>query len=258
MKNTKKHPFRRGVYCFIRRLILIFYPKIQVEGAENLPEDTAIIVGNHTQMNGPICAELFVPGKNTTWCAHQMMEAKEVPAYAFQDFWSKKPKWTHPFFKLLSYIITPLSVAVFNEAKTIPVYHDARLISTFKQTIKALDDGTNVIIFPECYTPHNNIVYQFQDKYIDVAKLYYKRTGKCLDFVPLYVAPKLKKMYIGKPIRFCPENTIEEERLRITNYLMNQITEIAVGLPYHIVVPYPNMPKKNYPTNRPKEEHPHA
>lgn len=252
--EKKRNWLARGVYRFIRRLILIFYPKIQVEGIENLPEDASIIVGNHTQMNGPICAELFVPGKNVTWCAHQMMELKEVPAYAFEDFWSRKPKWTHPFYKLLSYIIAPFSVAVFNEAKTIPVYHDTRLISTFKQTIKALDDDTNVIIFPECYEPHNNIVYQFQDKYIDMAKLYYKRTGKCLNFVPIYIAPKLKKMYIGKATAFCPENPINEERQRITNYLMDEITSIAVNLPHHTVIPYANISKKDYPTNRPKED----
>lgn len=252
--DKKKNWLSRCVYRFIRRLILIFYPKIQVEGIENLPEDAAVIVGNHTQMNGPICAELFLPGQRITWCAHQMMELKEVPAYAFQDFWGKKPKWAHPFYKLLSYIIAPFSVAVFNEAKTIPVYHDTRLISTFKQTIKALDNGTNVVIFPECYTPHNSIVYQFQDKYIDVAKLYHKRTGKCLKFVPLYIAPKLKKMYIGKAITFSPENPIEEERQRITNYLMDEITSIAVSLPYHTVIPYPNIPKRDYPTNKPKEE----
>lgn len=251
--KTKKNWLSRGVYRFIRRLVLIFYPKITVEGTENLPQDASIIVGNHTQMNGPICGELLFPTDSTTWCAHQMMELKEVPAYAFQDFWSKKPKWAHPFYKLLSYIIAPFSACVFNEAKTIPVYHDARLITTFKQTLKALDDGKNVIIFPECYEPHNNIVYQFQDKYIDVAKLYYKRTGKCLNFVPLYIAPKLKKMYIGKPIPFCPENDIVQERQRITDYLMDEITSIAVALPYHTVIPYPNMSKKNYPTNKPKE-----
>lgn len=252
--KKKSTRLSRGIYRFIRRMILIFYPKIQVEGVENLPEDASIIVGNHTQMNGPICAELFFPGERITWCAYQMMERKEVPAYAFEDFWSRKPRWTHWFYKLLSHIIAPLSACIFNEAKTIAVYHDTRLISTFKQTIQALDSGKNVIIFPECYTPHNNIVYEFQDKFIDVAKLYHKRAGKCLNFVPVYIAPKLKKMYIGKSICFCPENTIEQERQRIAHYLMDEITDIARSLPNHIVIPYANIPRKHYPTNRVKEE----
>lgn len=243
----------RILYRIFRRLILIFYPKIQVEGVENLPNEASILVGNHAQMNGPICSELFLPGEPVTWCAHQMMEAKEVPSYAFEDFWSRKPKWTHPFYRLLAYIITPFSVCLFNEARTIAVYHDTRLVSTFKQTVKALEDGKNVTIFPECYTPHNNIVHTFQDKYIDIAKLYYKRTGKFLNFVPVYIAPKLKKVYIGKAISFCPENSMEQERQRISTYLMDAITDIAVHLPLHTVVPYPNISKKDYPTNIPKE-----
>ena len=89
---------------------------------------------------------------------------------------------------------------------------------------------------------------------MDIARLYYKRTGKELSFVPLYIAPKLKKMYLGKPIKFCAETPIAEERRRICDYLMNEITNIAVGLPEHTVVPYRNIPKKLYPKNTKKEE----
>lgn len=256
MTEQKHNTLSLGCFRVIRWLVKVFYPKITVEGTENLPRESAIIVGNHTQMNGPICAELYFPGKRKTWCAYQMMKCKEVPAYAFQDFWSGKPRWTHWFYKALSYIIAPLSACVFTNAHTIPVYHDARLITTFKQTISALQAEENVIIFPECYTPHNHIVYEFQDKFVDVAKLYYKRTGKILNFVPLYIAPKLKKIYIGKAIPFCPDNSMEQERSRICNYLMDEITSIACSLPRHTVVPYPNIPKKDYPCNIPEEVHP--
>lgn len=242
-------------FCFrvIRGLIWLFYPKIKVEGLENLPDEACVIVGNHTKMNGPICGEIHFPGKRKIWCAYQMMYLKEVPGYAFQDFWSGKPKWTHWFYKLLSYIIAPLSVCIFNNANTIPVYYDSRLLTTFKQTIAELEDGANIIIFPECYDPHNHIVNRFRDQFINIAKTYYKRTGKTLSFVPLYIAPALKRMYLGKPIQFCPEAPIEEERQRICSYLMDTVTEIAVNLPRHTVVPYPNIPKKDYPINIPDE-----
>ena len=99
----------------------------------------------------------------------------------------------------------------------------------------------------------NNIVYEFQDKFIDVAKLYYKRSGKALCFVPMYIAPKLKTMYLGKAVRFDPETPIKEERQRICEYLMNEITDIAEALPEHTVVPYKNLPKKLYPKNKGKD-----
>ena len=250
----KKKTFSYLCFRVIRGLVWLFYPKMTVEGLENLPEEASIVVGNHTQMNGPICGELYFPGKRKIWCAHQMMYLKEVPAYAFQDFWSGKPKWTHWFYRVLSYIIAPVSSCVFNNANTIAVFRDNRLLTTFKQTIAQLEDGSNIIIYPECYEPHNNIVYQFQDRFIDVAKLYYKRTGKAVSFVPMYIAPKLKKIYLGKPTVFNPDVPIEEERQRVCTYLMDAVTELAVNLPRHRVVPYPNMPKKNYPYNKEAEQ----
>ena len=250
----KKNGFSYICYRIIRFLVWVFYPKITVEGLDNLPDEPCVVVGNHTQMNGPICGEIYFPGKRKIWCAHQMMYIKEVPQYAFTDFWSGKPKGTHWFYRILSYLIAPISACVFTNANTIPVFRDNRLLATFKQTVSALEENANVIIFPECYEPHNHIIYQFQDRFIDVAKLYYKRTGKALPFVPLYIAPKLKKMYLGKPVYFSPDMPMEEQRQKICSYLMDEITRIAVNLPRHIVVPYPNIAKREYNVNIMSEE----
>lgn len=238
------------LFKIIKFLIRLFYGKMQIEGLENLPESQAIIVANHSQLNGPIAGELFMSDNCYIWCAGQMMDWKSVPEYAFTDFWSQKPKWTHPFFRLLSYIITPLSVCIFNNARTIAVYRDMRIMSTFKTTIKMLQQNRTILIFPEKDEKNNNILYQFQENFIDVAKLYYKKTGIELQFVPMYIAPKLKKMYLGKGVSYNSENSMEEERKRICSYLSDEITKIARELPKHIVVPYRNIPKKYYLTNK--------
>lgn len=239
------------VFKIVRSLIHLFYPKITVEGIENLPDEPSLVVGNHTQMNGPIVCELYFPeDKNYTWCAGGMMHLKEVPNYAYTDFWSGKPKFSRPFYKLLSYIIAPLSVCIFNNARTIGVYRDTRLLSTFRNTVNKLSSGNHVVIFPECDEKCNNIVYNFQNKFVDVAKMYYKKTGKQVAFVPLYIAPTLKKMYFGKPIYYNASIPMDEQRQIICKYLMEEITSIAKALPEHTVVPYRNIPKKYYPSNK--------
>lgn len=234
-------------------LVWVFYPKTTVEGQENLPEDASIIVGNHSQANGPIVAELYFPGKRSIWCAGQMMSVKEVPDYAYHDFWDEKPKALKPLFRLLSYIIAPFAACVMRCGDTIAVYRDTRIINTFRDTVKKLQAGNHIIIFPECKKGYNQILCQFQENFVDVAKLYYKRTGNELNFVPMYLAPRLRKIYFGKPIRFNAQAPIAEERRRICQALMDSITEIAEGLPEHIVVPYPNIPKKGYKTNHSTE-----
>lgn len=248
MKEEKKK--RNPLFLLFCAIIRLVYRKPAFIGEENLPQDEpCVIVGNHTQMNGPIIAELFFPGRNYTWCAGQMMHWKEVADYAFTDFWSFKPKIFHPFFRLLAWLITPLAVLLFNNARTIPVYHDSRLITTFRSSIEKLQEGYNMVIFPEKNEHYNHILYEFQDKFIDLARFYYKKTKQTLCFVPVYNAPKLHKTLIGKPIRFDPSAPIEAERARICQALKDAITEMAVSLPEHTVIPYRNISKRLYPKN---------
>lgn len=243
-------------FKIIKGMVRLFYGKMEVVGLENLPDSHAIIVGNHCQMHGPIGAELFMPDNCYIWCAGQMMRLTDVPEYAFIDFWSQKPKWTHPFYRMVSYAIAPLAACLFTNARTIAVHRDMRIMSTFKETIKMLQKEANILIFPEKDEKHNNILYKFQENFVDVAKLYYKKTGISLTFVPMYIAPKLKKMYIGEGIPYNGENDSEEEKRRICDCLSDEITRMARNLPLHKVIPYRNIPKKYYLTNKDTTEVP--
>jgi len=237
-------------YRIIRWLLWLFYPNTTIEGTENLPDSPCVIVCNHCQMRGPIICEIYLPGDHDTWCAGQMMHIKEVPDYAFEDFWRDKPAYIRWFYRLLSYIVAPLSVCLFNNARTIGVYHDARIMTTFRQSVKRLCEGANIVIMPEGRKTYNHIINDFQDGFIDIARIYKRRTGNDLMFAPMYIAPALKKAYIGKAVVFSSDEPEQEEKQRVKEYLMSGITEMAVALPKHRVTPYTNMPKKNYPYNK--------
>lgn len=241
-----------AAYKLVKKIVWAVFPKMQVEGLENLPEGAAIIVGNHAQMNGPIAAELYLGDNRYTWCAGQMMTLKEVPAYAYQDFWSQKPAVLRWLYRLFSYMIAPLSVFVFTNANTIAVYHDARVLLTFRETLTKLKTDARIVIFPEHNVPYNNILYDFQERFVDLAQMYHSLTQKSLAFIPLYITPTLKKMILGAPIVYRPDQPIEEERSRICAELMEAITQIARSLPRHTVIPYANLPKKEYPCNLPE------
>ena len=250
-QNPKRNPFPHLFYSIVRWFVRLFYPKITLVGTENIPSEPCLLVGNHAQMNGPIIGDLYIPEKRSIWCAGEMTRLKDVPAYAYRDFWSSKPKGIRWLYKLLSYVIAPIAVGIFNQPHIIPVYKNSRILSTFRQTVNALADGASVVVFPERDEPYNRIVNQFQDGFVDIARLYTRRTGNPLPFVPMYVAPSLKKVYFGAPITFCPDNHKEQERRRVCDHLMGEITRLAERLPRHTVVPYNNIPKKEYPSNIP-------
>lgn len=239
------------LYRAVRGLIRTVYPTYRVLGQEKLPDEPVILVGNHCRMHGPVAGELYAPGEHYIWSASEMLKPAEVAAYAYRDFWSGRPKAFSWFYRALSHLIAHPAAYLLGNSHVIPVYRDSRIITTFKQTIARLDEGCNVVIFPEQHIPHNHVLYSFQEHFIDVAKLYYKRTGRALAFVPMYLAPELHCFSLGDPIRFCPDAPIETERERICHELMQRITALAEALPEHRVVPYDNdIPKKRWLSNR--------
>lgn len=245
-QTKKKPPF----FKFVRFCISIFYKKPEYTGIENIPNEPCIIIGNHAQMYGPLSVELYFPTNKYMWCIGNLMVLKETPAYAYKDFWSKKPKATRWFYKIIAYLLAPLLHYLMSRADTLAVYHDTRIISTFKTTVNKLKEGNNVITFPESATSYNNIVNDFHEKFVDVARLYVKSAKKSIKFVPMYNAPELKTVVFGKPIEFNPEKPIDEHRKEICDYLKTEITNLAKQLPKHKVVPYANISKRKYLTNK--------
>ena len=241
------------LYRLIVRIIWMLSPKYTLHGTEKLPDEPCVLVGNHCQMYGPIAAELYLERPHSIWCIGEMMNRKEVPAYAFQDFWSMKPKRVHWFYRMLSHIIAPLSEYVFTHAHTIPVYKDARVMTTFRRSVERLQEGADVVIFPEKNEPYNQILCKFQEHFADLARIYCRKTGKTVCFVPMYTAPRLAEIHFGEPVRFNPKAEDGEERTRVCAGLMEAITALAAALPEHVVVPYPNIPKNQYPLNTDRE-----
>ena len=173
-----------------------------------------------------------------------MMSAKEIPDYAYHDFWDEKPKALKPLFRLLSYIIAPFASCVMRCGDTIAVYHDTRVINTFRTTVKKLNEGNHIIIFPECKRGYNQILCAFQENFIDVAKLYYKKTGKEVCFVPMYLAPRPRMLprtpyfscqTLARAVTFSPIS--RERAARLSRSMISMVLSAAAqarGLPQKV------------------------
>ena len=239
----------RLVYRIVRRLLLTFYRAPEIIGLENLPDGECIIAANHAQLHGPIQAELFFPGDRSIWCNAETMDIHEAPAYAYADFWPEKPRALRWLYWIPAYIVAPILVSVLNNARCIGVYRDLRMRNTIRRTLDRLKEGARIIIFPETDPGLNTILSTFQPRFIDLGPRYARETGRTLQFVPMYIAPDLRKIVIGKPIPYYNQADARDERHRICTQLTDAISELAYSLPLHKVVPYRNIKKKLYPTN---------
>ena len=242
-----------ALFRLIRVIVKQIFPKYELVGTENLPDEPCVIVGNHAQAYGVVGAELYPPRLHYIWCIGEVLNRKELPAYVMKDFWYMKPKAVRWLYRLFSHLIAgPLSY-VLSHSHTIAVYHDARIVSTFRRSMELLKAGADIVIFPESREPYNGLVWKFHEHFPDLAKLYYRRTGTALCFVPMYTTPQLNRICFGEPVRYDPDAPDDEERTRICTAMMDGITDLAVALPPHAVIPYPNLPRDQYPMNTPRK-----
>ncbi len=235
----KKGLFFRFVAFWIRR----FYKRCEFIGLENIPSQPCVFLGNHSHAHTPVMAECYFPVNKLTWCDAPMFDKKEMKAYAYRVFWGDNPKWFH---RLAANLLAPVIAYTMNNADALPVYRDMRVVKTYKLSVDELEKGNSIVILPECPTEHNEIINELNQYFVDVARFYFKRTGKQLSFVPFYYASKLKKTVIGKPIVYDGSASIEQERARICDYTIKEITRVAKTLPVHTVVPFNSVPKKEY------------
>ena len=241
MMKTKKPILFRIFY----RVIKMFFPRFQVEKKTDLNAPGHIYVSNHAQAYGPLAMYFYFPQKRYIWTIGEMCNRKEVTSYAMEDFWRHKSKWTKWIYKLFSFIIlAPLGSYLLKTADTIPVYKDSRLRQTMSKSIDKLNEGNDIIIFPEYRDLYNKYINEFQINFVDVGRFYTRRTNIDLSFYPVYTCVDLRKILIGEPTKFNSHANIDEERMRIVRYLQDEITKLGESLPNHTIVPYINNKRK--------------
>lgn len=240
---NKKGFFYKIVACIVR----IFYKKNTYIDLENLPNEPCLIASNHAKLHGPINSELYFPTKKLIWCDGPMMSRKAFPNYAYNNFFGGK---VNIFHRIFANMIAPIVSSIMNDADTLAVYRDMRIVKTYKMTCDALEKGLNVVVLPECPEEYNEITNKFNEYFVDVARFYYKQTKKELKFVPMYYCREQNKMIFGKATKFDSSKSIETERKRICEYLMNEITKLAKTLPVHKVIPFNNVPKKQFKNSK--------
>lgn len=243
--KTKKSKTKSKLYLLLLNLAKLVYKKRKLINFNS--SQVCIYVGNHCQLHSPIDFELSFPQKKKIWCISEVMNFRSAPNYMVNELTKHKGKKVRWFYKMLSYFFCPLLTFILNNADTIPVYKDSRISQTFNSSLNALEKGESIIIFPECHKKYNNIICEFEKNFVFLAKLFYKKTGKSICFIPFYNSPKLKTIIFGSPIEYNPKVNLNEQKQSICTYLMESITSLARSLPTHTVIPYENVNKKFYP-----------
>lgn len=231
-------------YKTVRGALRLCYPHAGTVYEEQPDAEPAVFVCNHSAVRGPVMMTLDFKRKHQTWTVSHALDSKQAVNFAFHDIFfgnSRRCKW---FWRLLSRIVAKLLPPLLYYSDTIPVYHDKNIVKTFKQSVKALSDGEDLVIFAESPKRFSEYICELQPGFIDIARLYYRKSKKAIKFYPVYLEKKNAVISVGKPIVYDPEQPLDEQRGVIAAYLRDNIDRLARALPEHKPVPF--LPERWY------------
>ena len=158
------------------------------------------------------------------WCNNGMMDEKEFVEYVRHDWWWRPESNLAPLYNVtIPYIAKAIAPKVLRSAPTIPVFHDARAMSTMRASMKALKAGKHIVIFPERPNGHGSHEEYLQMGWLNLTTMYQRATGKSLKMVPVYIDVPGKTFRVGKGITVDPEVPLAEQEQAVERYLAQAI-----------------------------------
>ena len=104
----------------------------------------------------------------------------------------------------------------------IPVYRgSARLKETFRRTVEALQAGDPVIVFPDVdYTDRSGDMGEIYDGFLLIDRFWQRVSDTPLDFVPLRLDRKARRIAAGEAVRFDRTAPRQGETVRVREALL--------------------------------------
>jgi 1-acyl-sn-glycerol-3-phosphate acyltransferase len=125
-------------------------------------------------------------------------------------------------------VVGKICVAIMKDIGAIPVYAKSRKIAaTIQESLRLIERGRNILVFAEdSMRPLNEAICEFSTGFIHIAKLYYEKTRKAIQFIPVAVNRKVRRILVGKPIRFDAAAPFPREKERLKRELEDSVSAL--------------------------------
>jgi hypothetical protein len=199
-------------YRALRGLVRTCTHRMQTEWTLPFTDEPSVFICNHAGAMGPIliCAHFPYADSLRPWMNAQVLSAREIPAYVRQDYWWRPDSLFAPLLShTLPYIAAALMPPILRTAPTVPVYHDARVVRTLRESLRVLRNGEHLVIFPEQPSGHGEHCMALNRGFLQIAPAYARVTGKALMFWPVHIDTAAHMFYVGAPLRYDMGRSLE-------------------------------------------------
>lgn len=222
----------RRFYKLFRFLLL----RVRLRGARNLRSlrgrEPLIVISNHAGSYGPLSVITTLPLELYPWVVSETTDARTAARRIQTEFLEAELHLKPPFSAWLARTIARIAAALMKAIDAIPVYQHSRDIrTTVERSVELLEQGKNILVFPEDPARKlNDVLNHFCTGFVVLARRYYERTRRAVQFLPVAVNRQLRAILVGRPVRFDAAAPLAEEKVRLKRELENRVTELYHSL----------------------------
>ena len=202
-KKLNNSQNRKWWFKLIKKLMLCRYKEPRFVYLGDEIDKRSLILSNHEGTDAPMSLEIYLNKPIRMWGAHEMNSGL-IKMYKYQSevYYHEKKHWNIHLARLFCLIASPVTNVFYKGLNLISTYKDARFRRTIKESLEALNNGENIVIFPEDSTKgYLEELEGFYGGFVVLAEICKKRK---ID-VPIFVTYFRKKdltYIIDKPVLY--------------------------------------------------------
>lgn len=223
----KKERLRPRWFGVLKSFLKIFIRKPKIVFLGEQISEPSLILCNHNGAISPLKFELYFKYPFRFWGTYEMNSGlKSVYRYLKNVYFPQKKHIPKLLSTLIAIIAAPLLKLFYRGLNLISTYPDTRFRHTIQESLEAIKQNTNLVIFPE----------DSHDGYHDELTMFFAGFAtfaeKCLQIgidLPIFVSyyqKKTKTLVIDKPIKFS-QLSDGKSRQEIADLMCDRSNELA-------------------------------
>lgn len=229
MKKQKRFKQKRKLwYRALKRIMRIRYKQPDFVYLGEKPSNGSIILSNHEGTDAPMSLEIYCDFPIRMWGTAEMNSGL-IRLYKYQTrvYYHEKKHWSLFWARVFCILASPLTYLFYRGLRLISTYKDSRFRKTIKESVEAIKQGENVVIFPE--VSEGGYHAQLKGFFAGFVLFAQECFKEGID-LPIYVSYYKKDQnvyYFDKPISYSKLKEVCPTRQNMADYLVEKCNALG-------------------------------
>lgn len=218
---------RKKWFEFLKKIMKVRYKKPAIMYLGEKIDEPCLILSNHEGTDAPMSLEIYTDFPMRMWGAHEMNSGlRKMYDYQTKVYFHEKKHWNLFLARCFCLLASPLTNMFYKGLNLISTYKDGRFIITIKESIKTLQRGESVVIFPE--KSDNGYLEELEgiNKGFVLLLESCLKKGQDVNIVCSYFRKSDKVYIIDKKVKYS-ELASKYNREEIAQVVLNRINELG-------------------------------